>query len=259
MDAVTIVNLALAQIGAQATVSSINPSDGSAEANAAGLLYDTMMDNLFRAAHWNFTRAQVAMTMVKAAAGTPENPTGALATPLKPWLYAYAYPGDCIKARYIQAMLDNGIGAIPLMSNSADMSVLYTSPGAINYMVGVDKDATNVDAKFIMTNAQSAELVYTRRVSDPNLWDPHFITAASSYLGAWLINALARNQRGFETHMKLAMQIINEARLSDGNEGVTRQDHLPDWLQARGTTGFSTSNFYYNSWDVIVWPNGSSL
>lgn len=259
MDAVTIVNLALAQIGAQASVSSINPSDGSAEANAAGLLYDSLIDNLMRAAHWNFTRAQITLTLVKAASGTPENPSGSLAQPLKPWRYAYAYPGDCLKARYLQAVTDSGVGAVPMMSNLVDASITYTSPGAINFSVGLDTDATNVDAKFIMTNAGSAELIYTRRVADPNLWDPNFRMAATSYLGAWLINALARNQRGFETQMKLAMQIVNDARVTDGNEGITRQDHLPDWIQARGVSGFFTSNFYYNTYDQIVWPNGSNL
>src|SRR5271157_3439941 len=102
MDPVGIVNIALQKIGAQATVSSINPSDGSTEGNAAAILYQPTMDALMRAAHWNFTRFQVAGTLIKAAIGTPENLTGTtLPVPLQPWLYEYATPPDCLKVRYI--------------------------------------------------------------------------------------------------------------------------------------------------------------
>src|SRR5215813_5662357 len=99
---VDICNLALSQIGSRAQISSLNPSDGTVAGNACSLLYQPTIDAFSRAAHWNCCRFEVKLNLLKAAAGTPENPNGTT-LPIPPigWLYSYALPVDCLKARHL--------------------------------------------------------------------------------------------------------------------------------------------------------------
>lgn len=260
MNQVDIVNMALAQIGARAQVSSITPPDGSAESIQAGLLYQPMIDNLMRAAHWNFTRKEIDLTLLSAAKGTPENVDGTLLPiPPRPWLYAYAHPSDCLKERFVLPSIPADSTGVPF--TTADVMAVPTMfhAGSVDFAVGLDEDSSGADIKVVLTNMSGATMVYTKRVSDVNLWDASFVIAASSYLGAWLVNALARNRALWTDQMKVAMDIVTSARINDGNEGVTVQDHLPDWMRVRGLTGFGLPSFQIQGFDALSWPNGSML
>jgi len=260
VDAVQIVNIALAEIGAQAQVSSINPSDGSAEGNAASLLYHPKIDDLHRAAHWNFARAQTSLTMLKAAAGTPENPTGTTPSSPQPWQYSYAYPPDCLKARYIIPVFTNSSAQIPFTTADNMAPPNYGLDAAVKFIVGTDFDAMNNRVRVIFTNMSNAQLVYTARIDDPNLWDASFVQAASAYLGAWFVNALARNRGLYKDQMELAMGVVQKARATDGNEGPSAMDHTPDWIRARGASpAYLGAGSYFYGWDSLAWPSGSYL
>src|SRR5262245_37560507 len=102
---IDVCNLALLAIGSQSQISSISPSDGSSEADACAVLYQEKIDALHRAAHWNCARFQAPLTLLKAQTGTTANPTGSLPQPPIPWLYEYAYPVDCLAARFIVPLL----------------------------------------------------------------------------------------------------------------------------------------------------------
>lgn len=258
MDPVGITNLALMKIGAQATVSNINPSDGSTEGDAAAILYQPTMDALFRAAHWNFTRRQVVGTLVAAAAGTPENPTGSTAVPLQPWLYSYAYPSDCLKVRYVLPTFPIASVSPPFTTGGPALPFQTTVIGAVPYAVGIDLDQGSNQIKVILSNMENASFVYTARITNCDLWDVHFVEAASATLGAWFVNALSRNAQLSGEMQKLAMGIIQAARVSDGNEGITSADHRPDWISIRsGWSGGGGRGQFWGGWDSISFPGGA--
>jgi len=139
----------------------------------------------------------------------------------------------------------------------------------------VANDATigpsDVQTRVILTNQPQAQLVYTVRVNDPNLWDNQFVDAASSSLAAWLVPALALNMQLMGLQIKVAQGIINSARVSDGNEGLTYVESLPDWIVARYQTGglawsgsggaadnFGTGEGAYGGFSIMSWPSGIS-
>src|SRR5258707_4915394 len=103
MDDVTLCNMALDQISARTTIQGVNPPApaNNLAAQVASRTYQTQVDAVFRAAHWNCARFQIGATLVAAAIGTPENPTGALPAPPIPWRYMYAYPSDCLLVRFV--------------------------------------------------------------------------------------------------------------------------------------------------------------
>src|ERR1700743_699032 len=108
---ISICNRSLLAVGARSQITSINPSDGSAEANACSTLFTPTFEQLGRSANWNCLRKSKGLSLVAAAQGTPENVDGtSYPLPEFPWLYAYAYPSDCLKFNYILPSNPTGTG-----------------------------------------------------------------------------------------------------------------------------------------------------
>jgi hypothetical protein len=263
---VDVANMALDQIGARFSVTSIDPPGPPNNPNAVVVSrhYTPKMDALHRAAHWNFARKQATLSMLAAAQGTPENPSGTtLPIPPRPYQYEYAYPADCLKARFLipnPPTVGTNIG--PVLSAGLVQTPVWFPPIGYKFAVALDTDAANNQIKVILTDLEYAQLVYTCRVVNPDLWDPHFLAAASATLGAWLVNPLTRNAEVLKEQTQIASGIILQARVSDGNEGVTSIDHVPDWMAVRGWTGmadrFSEPQAWYG-WDSMGFPGGVTV
>lgn len=256
-SAVDVVNIALHTIGEQTTVQSIDPSDGSPAANAAAILYQPKINALFRAAPWGFATKQTFLTQLRAVMVDGELSDD---PPPQPWLYEYAYPSDCIRGRFILPNFrpTSSSGGVPLTtySNVNYAQSRYWAGEPIPWKLGLDlSPEEDVDIKVIFCNIPQAQLVYTKQVDDPNLWDAQFLNAASTYLGVWLLNSLGRNSQGFRDQIALAMDIIRQARADDGNEGNTTVDNTPDWIRIRGG-GWPTAEQSNYGWDRIEWPGG---
>lgn len=259
---VDVANMALDNIGARFSITSIDPPGPPNNPNATVVArhYQPKIDALHRAAHWNCTRKQITMTVLKAAQGTPENPDGSKPQPPTPWQYEYAYPADCLKARFL---LPNpptsGTAPTPVLAAGLVQTPVWFPPIGAKFVVAIDTDANGNQIKVILTDLEYASLVYTARIVNPDLWDPHFLLAATATLGAWLVNPVARNAEVLKEQVQIASNVILQARVSDGNEGVTSVDHLPDWMQVRGFSGLYdrfTEPLAYYGWDVMGFPGG---
>jgi hypothetical protein len=102
VSAVAIANLALDAVGARATISSF--TEASKEARVISRQYDQALDDVLGAAHWNFARKQLALTLLKDGSAGDTVPA--------PWLYEYAYPSDCVGARYILPTVSSDPSAV---------------------------------------------------------------------------------------------------------------------------------------------------
>jgi hypothetical protein len=259
VDQVAIVNMALASFGERERVSSINPSDGSNAADNASLIYTTRTQSLMRSAHWDCLKKQALLTVVKAAPGTPENPDGTITpTPPLPWLYSYAYPSDCLKARYILPFtpMNATASTVPLTTAISAMPMPISVGESVAFSIGYDSDALGNPGRVILTNMPQATLVYTANVSDPNFWDPNLIEAQTAYLAVWLCNAMTRSSPLLHDMIALSQNQISNARAMNGNEGTQIQDHVPDWIRIRGGGSLAYSGTYSLGWDSIAFPGG---
>ena len=81
---VDIANLMLSHIGDDATVSELDPPEGSAQAEHCATFYPIARDSLLEMHNWNFATRRIALAPVTL-------PTGA------GWLYAYAAPANFIQ------------------------------------------------------------------------------------------------------------------------------------------------------------------
>jgi hypothetical protein len=256
---VDIVNAALDNIGARFSVRSLTPPLPPPNAAVCARQYQLRIDALHRAAHWNCTRKQIGLTLLKAAIGTPENPNGTLPVPPIPYSYEYAYPADCLAARYlIPNPPQVGTQSPPILGGGVMQTNIWFPPVGYKFAVAIDTDASGNQIKVILTDLEFAQLVYTARIDNPDLWDPHFQNAATATLGAWLVNPLARNAQVLKEQIEIASAIITQARISDGNEGVTSTDHDPDWMRVRGSSayGYLTGPTVWYGWDSMGFPGG---
>jgi hypothetical protein len=249
---ISVCNLALLSIGARAQVSAL--SDGSTAGDACATLFSFVFEQLARTAQWGCLKKQLNLTLVQAAQGTPENPTGTLfQLPPQPWLYAYTYPLDCLLMQQILSpILPTTGGGIPQTSISNTITPWIPGQYAIPYTVGYSNDASGNPLEVILTDQEQAIANYTVNQQNPQSWDSLFTSAFVASLAAYLVPALSLDKQFAAQQIQIADRMIAKARAMDGNEAVTIQDHIPDWVRARqGATGTLRQSTGYNAYGYI--------
>ena len=254
---VDIANQALGTINARATIVSFD--ERSSEARSVRLYYNDTRDALLRAAPWNCARRTAYLSLMKALPGTPENPSAGSATwlpsyPPPPWLYSYFEPEDCVKFRFVMPQVQSGgITGTPIFSVPSYVPAPLYSVQAQKFIVGIDFTDAGNEVKTISTNQSQAIGIYNRRVTNPDIWDPSFKQAMIDALAARLAIPITGDKamaNRAESLAKGVMGSILAARTADGNEGLTVDDHVPDWLQVRGYARAWTGAGYAGVWDT---------
>ena len=261
-SSVDIGNLALDEIDARASVTSIFPSDGSLSANVLNRQYRLRVEEVSRAAHWNCLRFQAPLALLKAWPGTPENPNGTqLPSPPRPWIYEYAKPADSLKERFIIPLLPMPNENPPLTTAGGVITPPFMPGKVIDYVVATDTDAQGNRIPVILTNMSQAQMVYTADYSDfPDLWDPQFRSAVVSTIASYIAAPITGKDQKTAALAARARDSILRARVSDGNEGPSNSDVLPEWLRVRGRgSGFLNQVPFVAPWDSISFGDGSFL
>lgn len=183
---IDICNLALANLGDEATVSSISPPDGSIQAAHCARFYPIARDQLLEMHAWSFavTRVQLAET------GTPPDQ----------WTYQYALPASCIK---VLKILPDGV-TTDQDSEPFEMETL--------------SDGTRV----ILTDAELATARYIKQVTDPSKFTPLFTSSLSWLLASFLCGPIAKDMGKKEAAYKTFM--IEFARAAASDSGNVRRD-----------------------------------
>ena len=86
---VEICNLALAHLGDDATVASIDPPEGSAQSEHCARFYPIARDSLLQMHTWSFASRRVSLAQVT--------------MPYTMWKYAYGVPADMLTAVAVHA------------------------------------------------------------------------------------------------------------------------------------------------------------
>lgn len=196
MTEVEICNLALSHIRVKSIASL---SDNTPQANECNRLYDPTRDAVLEKFNWNFARKRIILSLKS------ETYAG--------WTYAYAYPSDCIKARKIY----NSVGE-------------STISGKIKFEVAIDDALT---ARIILTEQEDAVLIYTARVTTPNMFSSQFVTAMGYAMAVELTVPLRADVALKETMRLEYINIIEQAGAEDANEGHDVPEQVSSFLDAR--------------------------
>jgi hypothetical protein len=252
-----IANMALLAAGARSQITAFN--DPGPDARYVRLFYNQTRDAMLRGAHWNFTRTVAYLTLLLSAPGTPENPNDFApnwqpgVTPPPPWAFEYAFPADCLLFRMISPQMPSGpaVQGIPFFSAPSWVPPPNVTLQPQRFVCGIDT-IDGQDTKVVLSMQDQAIGVYTKRITNPALWDDRFRDGFIAALAARLCIPVSGNLKLIPELKQEAMRTLLDARLSDGNEGFTMgpdTDRVPDWIRIRGYAGdWMTGSYYTQAW-----------
>lgn len=200
---VDICNLALGYLGDDATVASLDPPEGSAQADHCARFYPIARGLVLDGHKWNFSTRRAPLALLsEAAPGT--------------WLYAYALPADVLD---LIAVLPPGA---PDNDTSTEQPYLSEMDGAGDTVV--------------YTNQANAVLRYTAHVTDPTKFSPTLVQALAMLLASMLAGPVLKGDTGIKAaalwetrgEKKLA-----EAKASDANQHHLPVEQKPTWIANR--------------------------
>ena len=263
---VDIANRALSALGTRSSIAALN--EGSNESISASKWIDTTRRQVLRMAPWNSCRNYNTLTLVAAAPGTPENPSPGSTLwqkgqPPPPWNYEYAYPSDCLRPIFIVPQFNTGFSpGIPITTAVTGGAPAFWNGPPVKFGVGIDQIVNGVpavggpDVKVIWTNQEFAVLGYNKDLTDPNVMDDQLQEGWAMFLASKMAIDLTGDKALANLRIKDANDMIQIARVGDGNEGWVQNDVVPDWVRARGVDFVGDWGWSPN-WSNFDW--GSSL
>lgn len=209
-SAVNICNLALSKIGDNASISSIDPPDGSQQAEACGRFYPIALGVLLDLHPWSFATARVRVARLP-------NETSA------PWRYAYAVPSQC---RRILSVMGQG-GELSRMTGGKP----YTTDKKIDFEVG-----SNGEYPVLYTNEEDPYVIYIQAEPKPAFFSMLFVDALSWLLAAYLVGEVVRGETAVQ-YASMCQKRFQEAAANafnaDVKQGHKRRDKVPVWIMER--------------------------
>lgn len=219
---VAICNMALDAARCRSSISAIG--EASAEGQACARHYQQAKESMLRSVHWNFARKQVTLALLKDATVTPPQSVP------QPWMYEYAYPSDCLLARAVLPQMANPQG-LPI---DTGWQPPQPQMPVSRFIVGQDNDITGNAIPVILTNVPQAQLIYTTRVDNPNLFDPMFVDGLVLYMASRISAPLTGDKQHAISLFQQADALTKRAAAMNGDEGPTIIDNVPDWIRVRG-------------------------
>lgn len=215
---VDICNLALANLGDAANLQSINPPDGSAQADHCSRFYPIARDALLEMHDWGFAMKRAALAQ--------------LANPTTEWAYCYAQPTDLLNTIAVMApdASDDTSAGFQSITNMALMTTAFVG-GVYTpqpYVLESAADGTDI----IYANQQNAVLRYCARVTDTSKFSPLFVRALAASLASMLAGAVVKGEAG----MASAARWEGIAFGRDGKSGLFGRAAASDASQKRVTT-----------------------
>jgi len=218
---VDISNAALAHLGDSATVSSIDPPEGSAQAQHCARFMPMARDALLEMHPWSFSTKRVALQLLNES------------SPI--WLYTYAVPSDLLNAL---AVIDSTAQDDYTNIVTPAFNTPYTSANQVGnytpqpYVLETDSSGADI----LLTNLPNAWLRYTAYVNDPTKFSPLFTRALewllASYLGGPLIKGDSGRQATSDAY-KMFYSIFKEGVESDANQRRTTSPQVVQWIADR--------------------------
>lgn len=198
---IDISNLALARLGDDASVASIDPPEGSSQAEHCARFYPIARDSMLESHDWNFTirRANLAQLDVSSYH----------------WQFAYARPSNAIRI----------------------LQVLPAASSPENDGVEFDLSNTSTGDAIILTDLEDATVRFTTRVTDTTKYPPLFVDALAWLLAAQLAGPVIKGDQGIAEAKRSAQMyqmLLTEAKRSDANQRNNPPEHTPDWVNGRG-------------------------
>ncbi len=218
---VDICNLALGHLGDNATVASLDPPEGSAQAEHCARFYPLARDAILELHDWNFAtkRAQPAM----------------IASPWPQWRYAYVQPSDCLRVLAVlnPEATDDYSQSLPRPWSQSGLD----NPGMATYTPQPFVCETDDEGReVILTNQENALVRYVAFVSDTTKFTPLFTTTLTWHLASLLAGPVIKGDAGRAEGKRceaMAATWLIQARNSDTAQRRVNPTHSVGWIAGR--------------------------
>lgn len=190
-SAIDVCNTALAHLGSDVLISSIDPPDGSTEAGYCKRFYPIARKEMIEQTEWPFATTRATLAEVT--------------NPSKVWLYAYALPSDCLRPVRVLSMAQDRWFSLEAERTGMPLTSLFDEASSANY---------EIENGVLLTNEPEAVLVYRRDVVDTTRFTPTFVSALSYLLASYLSGPLVRGAEGVraaQNYRQLALQVGGSA------------------------------------------------
>jgi hypothetical protein len=218
---VDICNLALAHLGDDATIASLSPPEGSAQAEKAARFYPIARNNLLEMHNWNFAakRGNLALTT----------------NTLDQWDYAYVAPADMMSPVAIISPTSQNDYATRMSAGDTPGGI--TSNYAPTIVAGqYTPQQFAVEGEYIYTNQENAMLRYQAFITDSSLFSPLFVTTLSWHLASMLAGPVIKGDQGAAEAKRSTQMMTNyltSAKQSDNLHRDITVEHIVPWTSGR--------------------------
>jgi hypothetical protein len=200
-SALDICNLALSHLGDSANVSSIDPPEGSAQAEHCARFYPVARDSLLEMHNWSFATRRTQPALLAEDVDTA-------------WSYAYAAPSGMVKP------------------------IAVVCPGALDDADGqpYTTETLSTGLVVIYTNVENAVLRYVARVTDTTKYTPLFVDALSWLLASYLAGPIIKGDSGVQAGRACFQTFTGQyqrAAGSDANMQKSSANFVPSAIAAR--------------------------
>lgn len=219
MVAVDICNLALSYLGDSATVASIDPPEGSAQAQHCARFYPMALKLLLEAHQWNFITKRAYLAVVQDCY-------------FNQWRFAYALPSDTTDV----------ISVLPKYMY-ADLSRAWDYFDGYEWPLDFETDAfrdfqieTFNGQQVILSNACDAIARYCVSTVQPGMFSALFTDALAWKLASMLAGPILKGEEGAtESKRCLAMHagVLAQAMGQDANQRHGNKQPVPSSIKAR--------------------------
>lgn len=218
---VDICNLALSRLGDSATVSSIDPPEGSPQAQYCATFYPIARDTMLEMHQWTFATRRIIPAQVSFS--------------YSQWDYAYAAPSDMLDVIAVMSPDATDDFSQPLVVENQILGSVNSGMGTYApqpYSLESLADGTVV----ILTDQENALLRYTARVEDTSKYPALFVDALGWLLASHLAGPLMKGDTG----AKIAQSAYRSFQLAfaratsaDANNQRRNINHSVGWMVNR--------------------------
>ena len=218
---IDICNLALAHLGDDATIASLSPPEGSAQAEKAARFYPIARNTLLEIHTWSFAskRGNLALTT----------------NSLDQWDYAYAAPADMMSPVAIISPSSQNDYATRMSAGDTPGGI--TSNYAPTIVAGqYTPQQFAVEGDLIYTNQEDAMLRYQAYITDPSLFSPLFVITLSWHLASMLAGPVIKGDQGAAEAKRCTQMMagyLTQAKQADNLHRDITVEHIVPWTSGR--------------------------
>ena len=196
--AVDICNMALSLLGDEATVSSLEPPEGSAQADHCARFYGIAVNDILSEHAWSFALKRVELPQLA------DEPVG------EPGGKAYSVPADCVRVTLCRGRI----------------------AGNYRMLRGYSMENMNGE-RGIVTKASDVWIRYVSSQVDPSAFSPPFISALVHRVASLLAGALVPGSSGMsmaQEQIKLYEHYLARARNQDARQQAGKEKYRPKFV-----------------------------